>query len=127
MNEKSFHIYDPAQPGKLGAYKGYSTNQGFSCLTTTTDGFLALASDKGEVKLFKQVGQNAKTVFPGFGEPIKCIDSTANGDYLLATSDTYILLIPTRNGGIDGFLKPLGKNKPKPIKLTLHPKDIVMY
>jgi hypothetical protein len=44
----------------------------------------------------------------------------------LATCQTYILVLPTeKDDGVSGFTKSIAKNKPKPIKLTIDPRDIV--
>ena len=71
------------------------------------------------------MGQNAKTLLPGLGEPIKAIDISLDQKWLLATCKTYLVVVPL---GENGFDKPMGKaGKPEPMKLTLDPKDIVKH
>ena len=50
-------------------------------------------------------------------------------NWLLATCQTYLLVIPTTapSGSYSGFSKSLGKEKPTPLKLSLKPEDIVKY
>jgi len=62
----------------------------------------------------------AKTSLPGFGDPIIGIDVTRDGNWILATCKTYLLIIPTTlDNGVTGFVKPMGKNKPVPRLLKL--------
>ena len=52
---------------KLVDIKEYKTNPKMSCMITTDFGGIAIGSVNGEIRLFKQVGQNAKTLLPGLG------------------------------------------------------------
>jgi hypothetical protein len=57
---------------------------------------------------------------------------TSDGEYILATSKTYILLIPTKVPDDDkerlGFEgRGMGKKKPKPIKLTIRQADKMKF
>ncbi len=72
------------------------------------------------------MGQIAKTLLPGLGEPIRAIDISQDQLWILATCQTYILVIATENEeGTSGFTKSIVKSKPKVFKLTIDPKDIV--
>ena len=75
------------------------------------------------------MGQIAKTLLPGLGDPILHIDSTLAGDWVLATCETYLLVIPTlfEGGAKNGFLARMGKEKPDPFKLSLKPRDVAKY
>jgi hypothetical protein len=42
-------------------------------------GGLAIASDNGEIRLYKKVGQDAKTLYPGLGDPIISIEVSRDG------------------------------------------------
>lgn len=108
--------------------KVYSVNNHFTVLNTTGQGHVAVGSATGDLRLFTKVGQNAKNLFPGFGDPIIAIDSTKDGKYLLATCSKYLILLPTFSNGVDGFSNTiLNKDKKVPIKLTLTPTDIYRY
>ncbi len=78
--------------------------------------------------MYKECGQNAKTLLPGLGEPIKSVDISLDEKWILATCQTYILVIPTDiSDGNNGFNRSMGKEKPQPMKLTIAPNDIVKY
>lgn len=92
------------------------------------NGGFALGNANGEIRLYKQVGQNAKTLLPGLGEPIKAIDVSLDGEWLLATCQTYLLIVPTKlESGRTGFEIPMGKLKPTPKKLSIRPQDRVKF
>jgi len=108
--------------------KLYKTDPKFNTVATSLAGGLVIGSLNGEIRLYKQVGQNAKTLLPGLGDAIIGLDVTLDGRWVLATCDTYLLLIPTScKGDKTGFEVPMGKEKPKPIKLSLRPQDMSKY
>jgi len=76
-------------------YKQYSTPNKFSGLTTTEAGQVAVASEKGDIRLFDKVGKNAKTALPAMGDPILGVDVTKDGRWVVATCRTYLLVIDT--------------------------------
>lgn len=81
-------------------------------------GGLAIGSLNGEIRLYKEVGQNAKTLLPGLGDPIRAIDMSIDGKWVIATTQTYLLLVPTMcDNGKTGFEHRMGKEKPNPKKL----------
>ena len=87
-------------------------------MATTFNGGLAIGSLNGEIRLYKDVGQNAKTLLPGLGDPIRGIDMSIDGKWIVATTQTYLLLIPTLcENGKTGFEHRMGKEKPNPKKL----------
>ena len=52
---------------KIVESKNYKTNPKMETMATTSFGGIAVGSSNGEIRLYKQVGQNAKTLLPGFG------------------------------------------------------------
>jgi len=114
---------------KIVEIKNYKTNPKMGTIATNNFGGIAIGSTNGEIRLYKQVGQNAKTLLPGFGDPIVAIDVTSDGKWLLATCPTYLLLIPTAcKGNNNGFNVSMPKNdRPKPKALKLKPIDIAKY
>lgn len=61
-------------------------------------------------------------------DPIISIEVSRDGNWVLATTKNYILIIPTLcENGKTGFDHRMGKEKPNPKKLTLQPKDIAKY
>lgn len=79
-------------------YKQYAGKNKFSGVATTAAGKVAVVSEKGDVRLFDSIGKNAKTALPPYGDPIIGVDVTADGRYIVATTETYLLLIDTLIG-----------------------------
>lgn len=111
-------------------YKQYVSKNKFSCVATTATGKLAVASEKGDLRLFNVIGKNARTALPPLGDPILGVDVTANGRYIIATTKTYLLLIDTLIGegrykGELGFDRsfPAGA-QPMPKRLQLKPEHV---
>ncbi|KNC76940.1 hypothetical protein SARC_10583 [Sphaeroforma arctica JP610] len=110
--------------------QAYKTAPLLSCLHTTADGGVVVGSELGEIRMFDRVGIRAKTLLPGFGEAIIGIDVSADGKYILATCENYLLFIPTtftdpKSGNeATGIKKQMGKHKPKPTVLKLRPDHV---
>lgn len=129
LNNSSLFRIDPRLPGNKRVdteMRQYSIPSKFTCGATTGKGELAVASGKGEIRLFNQLDKRAKTFLPGFGDPIIGVDVTESGRYIIATCKTYLLLICTEIPGQDvlGFTKSMGQNKPAPKRLTLKPEHV---
>jgi len=135
LNANSIFRIDPRLAGtkKVEAEsKSYVVKNDFSCGATTGRGELAVASAKGDIRLFNKLDKRAKTLLPGFGDPIIGIDVTENGKYLLATCKNYLLLISTqieadedgRAESQTGFSKSMGSQKPIPKRLHLKPEHV---
>lgn len=113
--------------------KQYMSKNDFSAAATTEKGYIAVASDKGDVRLFDRLGINAKTHIPALGEAIIGIDVSADGRWLLATCRTYLLLIDTlqkdgKNEGKLGFEKSFAKDsKPQPRRLAMKPEHVAQF
>ncbi|KIM90864.1 hypothetical protein PILCRDRAFT_811354 [Piloderma croceum F 1598] len=124
---------DPRMSGaKLvdSQYKQYAGKNKFSGVATTASGKLAVASEKGDIRLFDSIGKNAKTALPPLGDPILGIDVTASGRWIVATTKTYLLLIDTLIGegryqGNLGFDRSFPASaKPMPKRLQLRSEHI---
>lgn len=128
---------DPRLPGdKLVAdssYKNYKTkNNKLLVLTTTEQGYTAVGSDNGDIRLFDQLGKNAKSRLPSLGEPYTGLDVLADGRWLLATCKLFLLLMDLKIGGGQknegslGFTKYFDADKkPVPWRLQLRLADAV--
>lgn len=79
----------------------------------------------GEIRLYKDMGQNAKNLYPGLGDPISSLDTTKDGRWILATCKTYLLFVPAFSKEKNAFRATI-KNveKPSPCMLKIHPKDM---
>jgi hypothetical protein len=124
---------DPRKSGNKmveSQYKQYAGKNQFSGVSTTQTGQLAVASDKGDIRLFDSIGKNAKTALPPIGDPILGIDTTADGRWIVATTKTYLLLIDTLIGegryqGQLGFDRSFPANaKPMPKRLQLRGEHV---
>ena len=73
--------------------------------------------------MFNQVGKRASTHLPGLGDPIIGLDTTESGKYILATCETYLMVIDTQpdTTGPTSYQKSV---KSKPIRLALKPQHI---
>lgn len=115
-----------------GDAKLYKTkNNELLSLSTTEQGFIAVGSDKGDIRFYDKLGTNAKSLLPSLGEAIIGVDVSNDGRWLLATCKTYLLLVDTkiganqRNEGSLGYLKSFDKDKkPKPRRLTIKPEHV---
>lgn len=90
--------------------RDYATNTKFSSLSTTEDGYVAVGSEKGDVRLYDRLGIRAKTAVPSLGQPIRHVTVSANGRWLLCTCDSSLLLMDLtvktgKNAGNLGFTK----------------------
>ncbi|KAI0375618.1 VID27 cytoplasmic protein [Pilatotrama ljubarskyi] len=111
-------------------FKQYVARNKFSSVATTEAGKLAVASEKGDIRLFDSIGKNAKTALPPLGDPIIGVDVTADGRWIVATTKTYLLLIDTLIGegrytGSLGFDRSFPANaKPIPRRLQLRAEHV---
>ena len=125
--EKSLYTFDCRTANKIVREFKYSTNPGFTCITTTDEGYSAVASSKGEIRLYKEIGKKSTTNFPALGPGIKSIDSTRNGDWLLATTSSHLMVLRTRLGGDLAYTKAIARKLRPPKKLTLTPEDLNQF
>jgi len=146
INGGGVFLMDPRLPGsdKIVEEKSFfaqgSEHPGFLCGATTSDGEIVLGAKDGSIRLYDKkmltVGKpgtsvierslRAKTTFTSFGDPIKGVDVTHDGKWIIATCKTYLLLIKAYSGEDSGFAKSLGKRKTSPRRLRLKPADLRM-
>lgn len=113
--------------------KQYASKNDFSAISTTEKGYVAVASNKGDVRLFDRLGINAKTHIPALGEAILGLDVSADGRWILATCRTYLLLVDAmqksgKNEGKLGFEKSFAADsKPQPRRLALTPEHVAQF
>ncbi|GKT82521.1 vacuolar import and degradation protein 27 [Colletotrichum tofieldiae] len=133
ISKNALYRVDPRLSGnKLvdSQLKQYVSKNEFSAVATTEKGYIAVASNKGDVRLFDRLGINAKTHIPALGEAILGLDVSADGRWVLATCRTYILLIDAmqksgKNEGKLGFEKSFAAtDKPQPRRLALTPEHV---
>lgn len=111
-------------------FKQYASKNDFSAAATDAKGRLAVASNKGDLRLFDQIGKNAKTALPALGDPILGVDVSSDGRWVIATCRTYLLLIDTliqdgRYQGNLGFDRSFpADSRPLPRRLQLRPHHV---
>jgi hypothetical protein len=107
----------------------FSRGTNFQCFATTGDGSIVVGSKDGKVRLYGITSmRQAKTAFPGLGSPITHVDVTYDGKWILATTDTYMILISTLFKDKDGKTKTgfsgrMGGKIAAPRLLKLNPID----
>jgi hypothetical protein len=129
LNDNSIFRIDPRLSGTKRVEdqsKTYVVKNKFSCGATTGSGELAVGSQKGEIRLFNALDKRAKSLLPGFGDPILGIDATESGRWIVATCKTYLLLINTEMDGTDknGFQTSMSSKGHPPIRLSLRPEHV---
>lgn len=99
----------------------------FSVVATSKQGYIAVGSRKGDIRLFDQLGGMAKTTLPPLGAPILALDISSESRYVLATCSQYLMLFDVSNQhGQLGFNKAFDSHeKPIPRLLKLRPEHIV--
>ncbi|KAF2664678.1 vacuolar import and degradation protein [Microthyrium microscopicum] len=113
--------------------KQYASKTGFTTVGTTEQGYIAVGSEKGDIRLYDRLGINAKTNLPGLGDAIIGIDVSADGRWVLATAKTYLLLVDTqqKDGKFEGrlgFERSFPKeSKPEPRRLALTPAHVAQF
>ena len=113
---------------KIVNVKNYSFNPNFKSIITTGFGGIAVGAENGDIRLFDEVGNNAKTLITGFDQPIRYLDSSVDGKYILATCDKFIMVVNTENEfNLNGFNTSFGRSKIKPLILHLSPNDLMKY
>lgn len=136
LSRNALYRIDPRVSGnKLvdSELKQYVSKNDFSAAATTEKGYIAVASNKGDIRMFDRLGINAKTHIPALGEPIIGLDVSADGRWVLATCRTYLLLIDAlqkegKNEGKLGFEKAFAKDsKPQPRRLGLQPSHVAQF
>jgi hypothetical protein len=129
INRNSIFRIDPRLNGNkrvVDESKQYATKADFSCAVTTGKGELAVASLKGDIRLYNKLNIRAKTHLPGLGDPIIGIDTTENGKWIVATCKTYLLILNTeiKDKNQTGYQTGMGDKKPSPRRLQLRPEHI---
>ncbi|KAF2233070.1 VID27-domain-containing protein [Viridothelium virens] len=136
LSHNALYRVDPRLSGnKLvdAELKQYASKNAFSAAATTEQGYIAVASTKGDVRMFDRLGINAKTHIPALGDPILGLDVSADGRWVLATTRTYLLLIDSlqksgKNEGKLGFEKSFAADaKPQPRRLALTPSHVAQF
>lgn len=107
----------------------FSRGTNFQCFASTGDGCVAVGSRDGKVRLYSTTTMRvAKTSFPSLGSPITHIDASFDGKWVVAVTDTYLMVFSTTFKDKDGreksgFGARMGGNISAPRVLKLSPID----
>lgn len=120
VSDYSLFRIDPRLKDKVAEQNEYKTKNEFSCGIATESGDVAVASKKGDLRLYNKINIRAKSLLPGFGDEIIGIDTCRDGSIILCTCKNYILVYSAKND----YSKPIGKEKPAPKRLQLKPQHL---
>lgn len=120
VSDYSLFRIDPRLKEKIAEKNEYKTKNEFSCGVTTESGDVAIASKKGDLRLYNKINIRAKSLLPGFGDEIIGIDTCKDGSIILCTCKNYILVYLAKND----YSKRLGKDKATPKRLQLKPQHL---
>jgi len=126
--KNSYATIDPRTKEKLVEQFQMKTNPNFTAICTTGAGQWAIGDKEGSIRLYNKT-MRAKTKLPGLGSEITHIEVTEDGEWVLATTRTYLILVPTQmpDSFKLGFEVRMGKHKPKPFRLRLRPSDMSLF
>ncbi len=119
-------MLDPRVETCLGFSKKYKTDTKFSAIGSTDDGNFAVGNEVGEVRLYKEAGQEAKNNYPTRpGDPVVHLECNREGSLVLATYDNYLILIPSADEDMgDAFREKIPRaRRQAPRRLKLKPED----
>jgi len=67
----------------------YKTVGGLNNIVSTGNGNFAISSEDGHIRMYSDIAhKRAKTDLPGFGDPVRQLDVTKDGSWILGTCDT---------------------------------------
>lgn len=121
LSDYSLLRIDPRTAERVVAKKEYKTKNEFSCGTATGAGSFAVASRKGDLRLYDRLDRRAKTLLPGFGDEVRGIDTSRDGSLILCTCRSYILLFSVSSN--------YSKNSKDavPVRLQLKPQHLAHF
>ena len=130
INSNSIFLLDGRvnRKNKIANIKNFSFNPNFTSIITTGFGGIAVGAENGDIRLFDDIGKNAKTLLNGLNHSIRYLDSSIDGKYILVTCDKYIMVINTENElNFNGFNTCFGRTNIKPLMLQLSHNDLIKY
>ena len=138
LNERAIFVIDPRVKtsditGNRVKSFNYATNVKLNAAATDAQSHIVVTNKTGELRLFDGEAnrdgdlKRAKTLLAGFGDAISHVELTADGEWILATCATYLVLVRTVSPeGVSGFSKSIGSTA-EPITLALDYADIVKH
>lgn len=120
ISDFSLLSIDPRTKDKIASKKEYKTKNDFSCGISNQAGNIAIASRKGDLRLYDKIDKRAKTLLPGFGNEVTGIDTSSDGSIIVCTCKSYLLLYSVKNN--------YSKNSKDaiPVRLQLKPQHSIL-
>ena len=76
--------------------KDFARGTNFTCMATSGDGYVVVGSKDGRIRLYNgSTLTQAKTSIPGLGKSITAVDVTYDGRFVLATTDSFLMVVKT--------------------------------
>jgi len=121
VSPNTIYEIDPRLKDGSQNMKSYQTSPEFNRIAVDKNGRFAVSSANGEIRLFDKIGKNANCKYPGLGDPVLHLESTKDGRWLLATYQSYLLLLPTETEDeVSLYENKIRINeRPRPIKLKI--------
>lgn len=92
VSDKALFRIDPRIKEKIVSKMEYKTKPNFVCGSANIHGNVAVASKKGDLRLYNKLDKRAKTLLPGFGDEIIGVDTNKDGSLIVSTSMSYIIV-----------------------------------
>jgi hypothetical protein len=112
------------------AGKDYAGKVNFTCMSTSGDGYVVVGAEDGQVRLYSDKSlTRANTSIPGLGQPITAVDVSYDGQWVLATTNSFLMVLKTTykdKGGkeTNGFKSRMGARAPAPRLCRLKAEDV---
>ena len=128
ITDRNTLLFDPRASNSIVDKSSYKTANHFTCGNTTRNGYVALGSSDGIVRLYNGPCKSRATVnflMNVGGEPVTSIDVSSDEQWVLATCPYYLCVfnVLAPSTGKLGFCNAMGKDKPALTRLALESKD----
>ena len=132
VNSKSVFTLDERVNNKnnIVDIKTYTTKNYANKIMSNDNGQFVTGSIKGDLRIYDKMGIKAKNLFSFYGDPIRYIDISSDGQYILLTCDKYLILINSGCNEEDknSFLKTIKTVERKtPLRLQIKTTDVAKY
>ncbi|OHS98508.1 hypothetical protein TRFO_35036 [Tritrichomonas foetus] len=117
-------MFDPRSSKSLINKSEYKTKNGFTSGATSRNGYVAIGSKDGIVRLYSQPCKTRATInfqMNVGGDPIIGLDISEDEQWVVATCPYYLSVfnVLSQSTGKLGFVKAMGKDKPPLTRLTI--------
>jgi len=120
LSDYSLFRIDPRAAERVVTRKEYKCKNEFSCGAATGRGDIAVASRRGDLRLYDKIDKRAKTLLPGFGDAVLGVDTSKDGGLVLCTYKSYLLLFQV------GSNYSKNSKDSSPIRLQLKPQHLAI-